>query len=107
MQAERRDHTLQATALVHETYLRMLRDSDLKLVNRAHFFAIAAKAMRRVLVDHARGVNAKKRAGVKVSLESALVYAPEHSAELVALDEALERLAQIDARQAQIVEMRF
>src|SRR5215467_1047136 len=64
--AERRDHTLQATALVHEAYLRISKQQDLQLQNRAHFFAIAARAMRRVLVDHARGINAVKRGGIKI-----------------------------------------
>jgi len=107
MRAERRDHTLQATALVHETYLRMLKGSELKLQNRSHFFAIASKAMRRVLVDHARGLNAKKRSGNKISLESAIVFSPEQCGELLALDEALKRLAALDPQQAQIIEMRF
>src|SRR5215470_12745826 len=71
--AERRDHTLQATALVHEAYLRISRQSGFKWQNRSHFFAVAARAMRRVLVDHARKRNAVKREGIKISLESAMV----------------------------------
>ena len=103
---ERRDHTLQATALVHEAYVRMTRRTGVAWQNRKHFFATAAREMRRVLVDHARRVNAAKRAGIKVSLESALACV-EKSAELLLLHEALDRLATWDARQAQIVEMRF
>jgi len=103
---ERRDHTLQATALVHEAYVRMTKRTGVTWQNRRHFFATAAREMRCVLVDHARRFNAVKRAGTKVSLESALVCA-EQSAELLLLHEALDRLATWDARQAQIVEMRF
>jgi RNA polymerase sigma-70 factor (ECF subfamily) len=105
--AERRDHTLQATALVHEAYLRMNRQTGFQWQNRSHFIAVAARAMRRVLVDHARRVKAVKREGMKISLESALVSSEEQSAEMLALDEALNRLALLDSRQAQIVEMKF
>jgi RNA polymerase sigma factor (TIGR02999 family) len=103
---ERRDHTLQATALVHEAYLRMTRRTGVTWQNRGHFFATAAREMRHVLVDHARRVTAVKRGGTKISLESALICA-EQSAELLLLHEALDRLAACDARQAQVVEMRF
>jgi RNA polymerase sigma-70 factor (ECF subfamily) len=105
--AERRDHTLQATALVHEAYLRINMQTEFQWQNRSHFFAMAARAMRRVLVDHARGVKAVKREGAKVSLESALLCSAEQSVHMLALDEALERLALLDARQARIVEMKF
>jgi RNA polymerase sigma factor (TIGR02999 family) len=105
--SERRNHTLQATALVHEAYLRISGSSDLKLHDPEHFFALAARAMRRVLIDHARSLHAEKRTGSKISLESAFVSTPEQSADLVALDEALERLATWDPRQAEVVEMRF
>jgi RNA polymerase sigma factor (TIGR02999 family) len=105
--AERRDHTLQATALVHEAYLRISQNPGFKWENRAHFFAVASRAMRRVLIDHARTVKAVKRGGVKVPLDQALVGAPEQSTDLLALDQVLLRLASLDARQAQIVEMRF
>jgi RNA polymerase sigma factor (TIGR02999 family) len=107
LRSERRDHTLQPTALVHEAYLRLFQQSRVKLENRIHFFAMASRAMRHVLVDHARGLRAVKRAGVKVSLDFAAVATPEQSADLLALDRALERLATWDPRQAQIVEMRF
>jgi RNA polymerase sigma-70 factor (ECF subfamily) len=103
---ERRDHTLQATALVHEAYVRMTKRTGVIWQNRGHFFATAAREMRRILVDHARRGNAVKRAGTKVCLESALVCA-EQSAEVLLLHEALDRLATWDARPAQIVEMRF
>jgi RNA polymerase sigma factor (TIGR02999 family) len=103
---ERRDHTLQATALVHEAYLRMTKRIGVTWQNRGHFFATAAREMRRVLVDHARRVKAVKRAGTKIPLESALMSA-EQSAELLLLHEALDRLGEWDARQAQVVEMRF
>jgi RNA polymerase sigma factor (TIGR02999 family) len=104
---ERRDHTLQATALVHEAYMRISQQNGVKWENRAHFFAVAARAMRRILIDHARGVKAEKRGGHKVSLESALLYSDAQSVELLALDEALTRLATWDPRQAQVVEMKF
>jgi len=104
---ERRDHTLQATALVHEAYMRISQQNGVQWQSRAHFFAVAARAMRRVLIDHARGVKAVKRGGHKISLESALLCSDEQSVELLALDEALSRLATWDPRQAQVVEMKF
>src|SRR5262249_11799992 len=107
LNAERSDHTLQATALVHEAYLRISKTERVEWQSRGHFIAIAAKAMRRILVDHARKTKAVKRGGVKVSLDSALVYSREQSIQLLALDEALQRLAAQDARAAQVVEMRF
>jgi RNA polymerase sigma-70 factor (ECF subfamily) len=107
LRSERQDHTLQATALVHEAYLRIFQKSRVKLQNRIHFFAVASRAMRHVLVDHARGLRAVKRGGVKVSLDFAAVSTPEQSADLLALDRALRRLATWDPRQAQVVEMRF
>ena len=103
---ERPDHTLQATALVHEAYVRITKQTGVVWQNRGHFFASFAREMRHVLVDHARCVNAVKRAGTKISLESALVCL-EQSAELLLVHESLDRLATWDARQAQIVEMRF
>jgi RNA polymerase sigma factor (TIGR02999 family) len=108
LRAERPDHTLQATALVNEAYLRIFQStSPFKLHNRSHLLAVLARAMRRVLVDHARGRHARKRAGVKISLESALVFTPEESGQLVALDQALQRLAAWAPRQAKVVEMKF
>jgi RNA polymerase sigma factor (TIGR02999 family) len=107
LDGERKDHTLQATALVHEAYLRVCRSENVQWQNRGHFIAVAARAMRRVLVDHARSVHAQKREGQKIELDSALVYSDDQSEEILALDEALKRLASWDSRQAQIVEMRF
>jgi RNA polymerase sigma-70 factor (ECF subfamily) len=107
LQGERSDHTLQATALVHEAYIRLVGEKDWR--NRAHFFAIASSAMRRILVDHARSKHAAKRPGSqqKVSLDDALLLTEERSAEILSLDCALERLSKIDARQARIVELRY
>ena len=108
MRSERPDHTLQATALVHEAYIRLV-GQDVDWQNRAHFFAVAAQIMRRVLVDYARAAKAGKRSGKlhRIPLETALVYAEEQSGELVALDEALDRLQKWDPRQSRIVELRF
>jgi RNA polymerase sigma factor (TIGR02999 family) len=109
MRRERRDHTLQATALVHEAYLRLLRESNLSFENRAHFFGVAANVMRRVLVDHARAHRAKKRGGrdVKVPLEDAPPIAVDNFEYIIEVDRALERLASLDARQARVVELKF
>jgi RNA polymerase sigma-70 factor, ECF subfamily len=108
MSRERSDHTLQPTALVHEAYLRLV-DQNSEWQNRAHFFGVAAQLMRQILVDHARTHRAAKRGGgqQKVPLDEALVFSEEKSAELLALNEALERLAKFDARQARVVELRF
>lgn len=107
MAAERPGHTLQTTALIHEAYLRLIDQQEVPQ-NRAHFFAIAAQAMRRVLVDHARTRGAAKHGGgaPKASLEDAAVV-PGRSAELIALDEALSDLATIDPRKSQVVELRY
>ena len=107
LRAERSDHTLQATALVHEAYLRIYQSQGFEWRSRGHFVAVAAKAMRRILIDHARKTKAVKRGGVKISLDSALVYSPAQSSQLLALDRALQRLAERDERAAQVVEMRF
>jgi RNA polymerase sigma-70 factor, ECF subfamily len=106
---ERPDHTLQATALVNEAYVRLVDQRDKDWQNRAHFFGVAAQVMRRVLVDHARSQNTAKRGGEiqVVTLDDALPASPARSDNLIALDEALSRLAQIDSRQARIVELRF
>ena len=108
MRNERRDHTLSATALVHEAYLK-LADQDVAWQNRAHFFGTAAQAMRRILVDHARGHRAEKRGGhnAKVSLDEALLLSSAESHDLIDLDEALTELAQMDPRLARVVELRF
>ena len=109
MRRERGDHTLQTTALVHEAYLRLVGQRGIAWKNRAHFLGIAAQMMRRILVDHARAHVCRRRGGPqeRVSLDEVCISPRTHSADLVALDEALTRLAQIDARQAQVVELRF
>jgi RNA polymerase sigma-70 factor (ECF subfamily) len=109
MRQERPDHTLQATALVHEAFLRLTRQRDVDWQGKAHFFGVAAKLMRRILIDHARGRLREKRGsgGRKLTLDEGLVLAEARSAELVAVDAALDRLAKFDSRQAQIVELRF
>jgi RNA polymerase sigma-70 factor (ECF subfamily) len=109
MQDERSDHTLQATALVHEAYLRMVDWKNVTWENRAQFFAVAAQVMRRVLVDHARRKNASKREGSqhKVTLDEAVSFASDKGLDVLALEDALQSLETLDPRQAQIVELRF
>lgn len=109
MRAERRDHTLQPTALVHEAYMRLAGQRDMSWQNRAHFFAVAAQLMRRILVDHARAHKAEKRGGneSKIELGEGLALTEAKAAELLAVDEALTRLAECDPRQARVVELRF
>jgi RNA polymerase sigma factor (TIGR02999 family) len=109
MRRERPDHTLQTTALVHEAYLKLVRQQAVNWQGRSHFFGIAAQLMRRILIDHARGHLRKKRGGenVVLPLDEALVFSPEHSEELVRLNDALERLSKLDPRQGKIVELRF
>lgn len=109
LRGERADHTLQPTALVHEAYIRMTKLHDLDWQSRSHFFATAATVMRRILVDHARAQQAGKREALHnaVSFEDALIVSPARSNELIALDEALGKLAQLDARRSKIVELRF
>jgi RNA polymerase sigma factor (TIGR02999 family) len=109
LRKERSDHTLQPTALVHEAYLRLRDVRGIDWQSRAHFFALAAQLMRRILVDHARAHRASKRGGSRepVALDDALVFSPPRAEQFVALDEALTRLAKRDRRQSQIVEMRF
>ncbi len=105
---EKPGQTLQATALVHEAYLRLV-DAEViqRWDSRGHFFAAAAEAMRRILVDHARRRGNQKRGGHKVELEEAALVASEPGAEIVALDEALKLLAEIDPRRSRVVELRF
>src|ERR1700756_4705937 len=109
MRRERVDHTLQATALVHEAYLKLIEQRSVNWQSRAHFFGVAAQLMRRILIDHARGHSRQKRGGEqkKVSLDQAYIFSPEQSAELLAVDESLQRLAKMDERQARVVELRF
>jgi RNA polymerase sigma factor (TIGR02999 family) len=110
MRRERADHTLQATALIHEAYVRLIDQRAKDWQNRAHFYGVAAQVMRRILVDYARTHRTAKRGGgqYKVSLDDAPpLMTGEQSDELVALDEALSRLAQFDARQSRVVELRY
>jgi RNA polymerase sigma factor (TIGR02999 family) len=109
LRQERPDHTLQATALVHEAYLRLVDQTSISWQNRAHFFSVAAQVMRHILVDHARKVHTEKRGGGerKLSLDEAVSFFEERDVNLVALDEALNELAQFDAQQSRIVELRF
>ncbi len=110
MGSERSGHTLQATALVHEAYLRLAGGEQVEWQNRAHFFAIAAITMRRVLMDYARKRTAGKRGGDaarKVDLDAELIVGDDRLEEVVALDEVLERLTVMDPRQGRIVELRF
>lgn len=109
LQRERADHTLQATGLVHEAYLRLVDETAATWQNRAHFFGVAAQLMRRILVDHARRHRAEKRGGAwdKIALDEALTPAPTPAVDLVALDDALNDLVTFDPRQSRIVELRF
>jgi len=109
MRRERPDHTLQATALVNEMYVRLIDAKQVPWQNRAHFFAMAARMMRRILVDFARARgNAKRGGGVgKVTLDEALVASPQPGDDLVALDEALQRLEAVHPRKSQVVELKF
>ncbi len=106
---QRPGHTLQTTALVNEAYLRLIDASQVQWQNRAHFFAISARLMRRILVDYARAHTSVKRGGEvqQVSLEEVGVYRKERAADLVALDDALDALTRIDERKSQVVELRF
>jgi RNA polymerase sigma factor (TIGR02999 family) len=109
MGAERSDHTLQTTALANEAYLRLADQTNLRWQNRAHFFAVAARAMRRILVSYARSQRSQKRGGgaLKIELDEAALVSTEESKEIVDLHEALERLATLDSRKAQVVELKY
>ena len=109
LRRERRDHTLQPTALVHEAFMKLIDQRVVRWQNRAHFFGIAAQAMRRILVDHARASAAGKRgAGERpMSLDEALVLTDAPDVDVLALDEALTRLAAVDLQQSRVVELRF
>jgi len=109
MGAERPDHTLQTTALVNEAYLRLADQTNLRWQNRAHFFAVAAQAMRRILVSYARAQRSEKRGGgaLKIELDEAALVSPEESKEILELHEALERLSTLDSRKAQVVELKY
>ncbi|MGH7554689.1 MAG: sigma-70 family RNA polymerase sigma factor [Longimicrobiales bacterium] len=105
----RSDHTLQPTALINEAYLRLVDQKHPEWKGRAHFFGVAAHLMRQILVDHARGRLSAKRGGgrQKVTLEDTVIYSEERSSDMLALDDALGKLAQIDERKARIIELRF
>ena len=113
LRRERADHTLQPTALVNEAYLRVIDQTRVTWENRAQFFGLAARVMRNILVDHARGRAAHKRGGdgdeytSRLSLDETKVAIEERAAELIALDEALKSLAEFDERKSRVVEMRF
>jgi len=109
MAGERPGHTLQTTALINETYLRLVNVRHVKWQNRAHFFAICARLMRRILVDFARSRGYQKRGGeaTQVDFDEALLVSPEPGSNLVALDEALQLLARVDERKSRVVELRF
>jgi RNA polymerase sigma factor (TIGR02999 family) len=109
LQQERPDHTLQSTALVHEAYVRLLGQSPPEWKSRAHFFGVAARLMRQILVDHARNHKAAKRGGnsLKLTLQEGLVGRKEKNLDVVALDDALNQLARLSPQQSEIVELRF
>ncbi len=110
LRRERLNHTLQPTALINEAYLKLIDQRDVKWQNRAHFFAIAAQAMRRILVDYARERKREKRGGAAENLpldEALTIVSQEKSVDLVALDEALNKLAKFDERQTKVVELRY
>ena len=109
MNRERPGHTLQTSALVNEAFVKLVDQKDVHWQNRAHFFGIAAQSMRRILVDHARSRHYAKRGGDarQVSLDEVAIVSPERAAEVVALDDALNGLEEIDPRKSQIVELRF
>ena len=109
LRREQGGHTLQTTALVNEAYLRLVDQKNIRWQNRAQFFGIAAQLMRRILVDHARAKHRAKRGGrdVRVTLDDAMAIAANQEIDLIALDAALDRLAQIDEQQSKVVEMRF
>jgi len=108
MRGERPSHSLQTTALVNEAYMRLVDYKRMQWQNRAHFFAVSAQLMRRILVDHARRHNLKRGGGIQhVSLDEAIVVSADPGADLVALDDALNALARVDPRKVRVVEMRF
>jgi RNA polymerase sigma-70 factor (ECF subfamily) len=109
MEGERPDHTLQTTALVNEAYLRLTDQSNPNWQSRAHFFAVAARAMRQILVSYARSNRAQKRGGggARIELDESAILSPEQSKEIVDLHEALERLGTLDSRKARVVELKY
>jgi RNA polymerase sigma-70 factor, ECF subfamily len=109
MRRERPGRTLQTTALVHEAYLRLLKDASLTFENRAHFLGVAARAMREILIERARARDARKRGGqsVRITFDDLALPTPAPSLDVLALDEALRRLARLDERHARVVELRY
>ena len=107
LRKERPGHTLQPTALVHEAYLRLVDQSSPNWQNRSHFFGVAARLMRQILVDHARRKRAGKRAGIRVSLDQAISFQPGRSRDLIALDASLTALEKIDPRKCKAVELHY
>ncbi len=108
LRRERRDHTLQPTALVNEAYLRLMGQDRVTWINRAQFFGVAAQIMRRILIDHARERDAAKRpGGIRVTLDEGMRAAPPLDCDVLMLDDALQALARMDERQAQIVELKY
>jgi RNA polymerase sigma factor (TIGR02999 family) len=109
LRKDRDGHTLQPTALVHEAYLRLVGGTSPNWQNRSHFYGVAARLMRQVLVDHARRKKAEKRGGskVRISLEEAVSFELERSRDIVALDHSLEALEKIDARKCRVIELRY
>jgi RNA polymerase sigma factor (TIGR02999 family) len=109
MRGERNNHTLQTTALVNEAFIRLVDLRRIRWQDRAHFLALSARLMRRILVDHARSRNYQKRGGgaMNVTLDDTLLASPERGTDLVALDDALQDLARVDPRKSEVVELRF
>jgi RNA polymerase sigma-70 factor, ECF subfamily len=109
LSGQRSNHTLETTALVNEAYLRLADQTNLRWQNRAHFFAVAARAMRQILVSYARTQRAQKRGGgaLKVDLDEVALVSPAESKEIVDLHEALEQLSTLDSRKAQVVELKY
>ena len=110
LRRERRDHTLQTTGLIHEAYLKLIDQRNVKWESRTHFFAIASQAMRRILVDYARARKTEKRGGddIRLSITTAeKIAGDQRPVDLIALDEALTRLAKLDQKQARVVELRY
>src|SRR5256885_3220181 len=109
MGGQRPDHTLQATALVNEAYLRLADQTSPNFTNRSHFFAVAAQAMRQILVNYAKASQSQKRGGgaLKVELDEVELISPEQTTEILDVHEALERLATLDSRKAQVVELKY
>jgi RNA polymerase sigma factor (TIGR02999 family) len=108
LRSERSNHTLQSTALVHEAYLRLVGQDPVRVESRAHFFSIAARLMRQILVDHARGRGAAKRSGgCRITLDESAAIPQKEDLDVVALNDALDELSGLDEQQAKIVELRF